>query len=435
MGFKCRWCRAVFDTYIDWKSHEDVHMDLDDLGAEIESYNTCRWCSAEFTSASEFLEHEHIHEQLDELTGISSISLECPWCEAIFDDRNEFDLHFDIHKQLEDLGAFMPAKRCKIDDNISSPSPLPGASTEFIDVFDSLPAPSMDSDDCVSNQQSGGGNGDQLVYEIEKVGQKTFQNRVIDRHYRVKFNPDQVLEGQKLSDLNVELENMFDDVLNEAKKDLKGSDLGRVIIHHDDLINPIYVPLRPLDDLNADTVLNYLENTLTSHQDLAMDDGFYLDVGTMELPAGGRGNVVNSVLGPHSSLVNKKSILEITNQDDTCLARAILLGYLRMNTLTTDVWKSLTRNDSSMSVDDLVMKYKVCPHWYFKMIRRDQHANRQTVLIQKFCEVIDIPVDRFLTINDISPFEEFLDVDVLVKKGAVKNTNVKNGCVSVVNNM
>ncbi|KAJ8313123.1 hypothetical protein KUTeg_009324 [Tegillarca granosa] len=182
-------------------------------------------------------------------------------------------VHTDIYKQLEELGAFMPVKRCRQDSNCS----LPGPSNEF-DFYEPLPGPSVVSDDFLSNQQSGGGNGDQLVYEIEKVGQKTFKNRVIDRHYRVKFNPDQVLEGQKLSDLNVELENMFDDVLNEAKKDLKGSDLGRVIIHHDDLINPIFVPLRPLDDLNADTVLNYLEKTLTSHQDLAMDDGFYLDV-------------------------------------------------------------------------------------------------------------------------------------------------------------
>ncbi|KAJ8299967.1 hypothetical protein KUTeg_021486 [Tegillarca granosa] len=246
MGFKCRWCGAVFDKYIDWKSHEDLHMDLDDLGVVMESFNTCRWCSAVFTSASEFIEHENIDEQLDELTGTSSIPLECPWCEAVFDDRNDFDLHTDIHKQLEELGAFMPVKRCRQDSNCS----LPGPSNEF-DLYEPLPGPSVVSDDFLSNQQSGGGNGDQLVYEIEKVGQKTFKNRVIDRHYRVKFHPDQVLEGQKLSDLNVELENMFDDVLNEAKKDLKGSDLGRVIIHHDDLINPIYVPLRPLDDLNA----------------------------------------------------------------------------------------------------------------------------------------------------------------------------------------
>ncbi|KAJ8321451.1 hypothetical protein KUTeg_000996 [Tegillarca granosa] len=138
----------------------------------------------------------------------------------------------------------MPTKKCKRDDNDTGcHSSLPGPSTE------SEPGPCTDSDDFFNlfNQQWGGGNGDQLVYEIEKVGQKTFQNRVIDRHYRVKFNPDQVLEGQKLSDLNVELENMFDDVLNEAKKDLKGSDLGRVIIQYDDLIYPIYVPLRPLE--------------------------------------------------------------------------------------------------------------------------------------------------------------------------------------------
>ena len=35
---------------------------------------------------------------------------------------------------------------------------------------------------------------------------------------------------------------MFEDILDEARGDLLGNDLGRVVIHHDGLQDPIVVP-------------------------------------------------------------------------------------------------------------------------------------------------------------------------------------------------
>lgn len=83
-----------------------------------------------------------------------------------------------------------------------------------------------------------------LSYSFEKVGEKTFKNRVIDRHYRVKFNPDKSLEGQNLSSLHNQLEDMFIDVIDQASANLKGADLARVIIHHPKLDNNVYLLLK-----------------------------------------------------------------------------------------------------------------------------------------------------------------------------------------------
>ena len=47
------------------------------------------------------------------------------------------------------------------------------------------------------------------------------------------------------------------------------------------------MPLRKLDDLSSQDVLEYVENVLSSHQDLDMTNSFHVDVGTMELPKGG----------------------------------------------------------------------------------------------------------------------------------------------------
>lgn len=45
---------------------------------------------------------------------------------------------------------------------------------------------------------------------------------------------------------------MFEDVLHLARG--HNADLGRVVLNHPDLINPIVVPLQSWENINADTV-------------------------------------------------------------------------------------------------------------------------------------------------------------------------------------
>uniref|UniRef100_A0A8W8MFH3 Uncharacterized protein n=1 Tax=Magallana gigas TaxID=29159 RepID=A0A8W8MFH3_MAGGI len=66
-------------------------------------------------------------------------------------------------------------------------------------------------------------------------------------------------QGMRRSYLLRELEDMFDNILNETARGLDPFlDLGRVIIHHMGLYNPVYVPLRPLKDLTGKSVMENL---------------------------------------------------------------------------------------------------------------------------------------------------------------------------------
>ena len=74
------------------------------------------------------------------------------------------------------------------------------ASTErdtryYNDIRSPQPGPSH-----MSSQQTVGGTSPtdqtQLSYQFEIVAEKTFKNGVKDRHFRVKFNPDQSLDGR-----------------------------------------------------------------------------------------------------------------------------------------------------------------------------------------------------------------------------------------------
>ena len=73
---------------------------------------------------------------------------------------------------------------------------------------------------------------------------------------------------------------MFEQVLEEARGNLAGNDLGRVVIQHDKLHDPIIIPLQPLDQLNADVVMGTIEKVLNSNQNLTVDESMDILIGT-----------------------------------------------------------------------------------------------------------------------------------------------------------
>ena len=162
----------------------------------------------------------------------------------------------------------------------------------------------------VTSVQTGSGseqtNDNELPYSFTQVREKTFKNGVKDRHVRVKFDFIGSLEGRKLSTIHDGLSNMFDDVISQATNNLQRSDLCRIIINHPSLTNSVVVPLQKIEDTLAENVLQTFENVLNSHQNLEMADGFSLDVGTMELPKGGRNLPIHCLTGPEDAARNKK---------------------------------------------------------------------------------------------------------------------------------
>ena len=237
---------------------------------------------------------------------------------------------------------------------------------------------------------------------------------MIDRHFRVKFNPYNGLEGQNLSSLHNQLEDMFDDVIGQASANLNGADLGRVIIHHPKLENNIYVPLRPLDNLSGHKVLEHLENVMSSHQDLDMNDSFHIDLGMMELPHGGHKLLITSLAGEDSSIAMKRSIIEIKNSGNHCLAAAVGVAYASANTVSTEELRDLTKSDNNLPMPQLLLKYGKCPFWYKKHL--NQRPQKQDDLALFLCREVNVDHLRPLNICDISKFEEWVQCAKSVAK-------------------
>ena len=97
--------------------------------------------------------------------------------------------------------------------------------------------------------------------------------------------------------------------------------------------------------------MEHFENVLNSHQDLDMNESFHVDVGTMELPKGGAKLPITSLVGEDNSLARKRSIKQIKNSDNNCLAAAVGVAYVSANTVSTQEWKDLTKRDQCLSME------------------------------------------------------------------------------------
>ena len=118
------------------------------------------------------------------------------------------------------------------------------------------------------------------------MSERTYaKNAAVDRTYQVKVA--EYHHGERLEDIRDGLHQMFDHVLNEARGDLAGNDLGRVIIQHEGLHDPILILLQPWDEINADVVMGTIEKVLNNNQYLAVDESLDIAIGSVDLPKGG----------------------------------------------------------------------------------------------------------------------------------------------------
>lgn len=134
----------------------------------------------------------------------------------------------------------------------------------------------LDGDQPSTSTQSGGGDEEEKPYFIWKKDTRTFKkNLARDTSYKVKVNDE--WRGGKLVDIYKKLHDMFDDVLSQARG--HDADLGRVVLSHPNLINPIVVPLQSWENLNADAVMSEITKVLNSNETIPVDEHLLVTVG------------------------------------------------------------------------------------------------------------------------------------------------------------
>lgn len=203
---------------------------------------------------------------------------------------------------------------------------------------------------------------------------------------------------------------MFDDVLSQARG--SDADLGRVVVSHPNLNNAIVVPLQSWENLNSDTVMSEITKVLNSNENITVNDHLLVTVGSISMMKGGSwsGNklAVTSLFGPGNSLMRKKSVLYVENDNNLCLPISIGLCFLKTcKKVDANTWEHLIKGNPGTILEHAI-HHKIVPKWYYGNLLKKSRKKGQTEMAFQLCRKAGVPVDRYLGLNDIEPFENLL---------------------------
>ena len=201
---------------------------------------------------------------------------------------------------------------------------------------------------------------------------------------------------------------------------MAGNHLGHVVVHHDGLQDPIVVPLQPWDRLNVDIVLGQIEKVLNSHQELAMNESFEITIGTINLPKGSGRRPITSLEGHKNSIQIKKSIVTIDNDDQLCMARAIGLGWAKLNRCTKEEWDNLTQSQKFKTNLVLVLEHRKVPESYYIHLRNKARKEQKNLAVG-LSRLAGVPLDRPASLNDVEAFETVLGIRIMIVSARLGN--------------
>ena len=209
-----------------------------------------------------------------------------------------------------------------------------------------------EADDIIRNVQTGRGekrksDGDaepeQDFYEIEttrKHKSKKFQMTATD--HTVRFT--NVVSDLDLIESYERTQKIFEQLLNDVTEGMDERDQVRFVLRSDQLDIPISIPFMTVQQLTPERVFSQVERVIQSNRDFRLNDTVTVDIIHVEAPQGsGKSRCKRGILDIREYLHKKKSIVTIKNNDNLCLARALVTAIAKIENAPN--YKNLIRSD------------------------------------------------------------------------------------------
>lgn len=176
------------------------------------------------------------------------------------------------------------------------------------------------------------------------------------------------------------------------KKDLRPGDIMRAAIYNESLDLPIYVPCRPMEEMDVEAMLESLVNVLNSNEDIPFDSTCHINIGAIKYPRGGRGEKKAYI---DEAISIKKSIVQIKNSDNLCLVRAVLVAFSSACKTSIDEYKKIKDAHPTLSPADILIQFEKCPRGigniYVIMPKTTRHSHQR-------CQSFDGSIRKSITI-------------------------------------
>ena len=169
---------------------------------------------------------------------------------------------------------------------------------------------------------------EQDYYQIKPVREHYSQKfKMASKNYSVRFN--NVLDDVDLLESRKRTYGIFHHLIEDVTEGMNPNDQVRFVLSSNQLQTPIAIPFCSLEELTTEKVLSNVEKVVQSNEEFRLNDTVNIDVIRVEMPRGS-GRYKRTTLNIRGYLEKKKSVILITNRDDLCLARALVVNIARI---------------------------------------------------------------------------------------------------------
>ena len=134
---------------------------------------------------------------------------------------------------------------------------------------------------------------------------------------------------------------IFEHLLNDVTAGINENDQVRFVLRSTQLETPISIPFMPLHQLTTERVFSHVQRVVQSNCDFRLNDTVNVDIIHVEAPQGSGRKKPRSTLNVKEYLHKKKSVICIENNDDLCLARALVVAIAKVENASN--YKNLTK--------------------------------------------------------------------------------------------
>ena len=172
------------------------------------------------------------------------------------------------------------------------------------------------------------GEGEQDFYEIASVKKYTSKKfRATATDTEIRFN--NVINDIDLIESHRHTRRIFERLLSDVTKRMGERDQVRFVLRSTQLDNPISIPFLPLERLTPERVMSAVQHVIQSNRDFRLNDTVNVDLIHVEAPQGS-GRSKRSIVNIKEYLHRKGSVITIKNEDNLCLARALVVAIAKV---------------------------------------------------------------------------------------------------------
>ena len=183
------------------------------------------------------------------------------------------------------------------------------------------------------------GRGEKRKSDEPLIPEKYFyQKESVTKHHSKKFGMtamdhtirfNTVLSELDLIESYERTQAIFEHILKDVTRDMNEKDQVRFVLRSDQLDTPISIPFVAVEQLTTERVFSQIERVIQSNRDFRLNDGVTVDIIHVETPQGS-GRSKRTTLNIREYLKKKGSVIPINNNDNLCLARALVVAIARI---------------------------------------------------------------------------------------------------------